>query len=97
MGARLHDAPPVQNKDLVCVHHRRNPVADDEGGPSGQNRSEILKDFGLRVGVHRTERIIEDQDRGVPGDGPCQGGSLFLPSGKVDAPLAEDRGVSLGE
>jgi hypothetical protein len=63
--AALDDASGVEHQDLVGVHHRRQPVRDDQRGAADGDLFEFGLDrlFGLRV--ERRGGLVEDQDRRV--------------------------------
>src|SRR6185312_6402341 len=53
-----------------------------------------MLDLTLRLGVHRTGGLIQDQDRGIQGQSPGKAQKLALPHTQTPPPLAEAVGVS---
>jgi hypothetical protein len=55
------------------------------------------QDFLFGVGIHRRQRIVQNQDAGIDQHRARDGGSLFLAAGQRDPALADHRVVALRE
>ncbi len=55
------------------------------------------QDLFLGVCVYRRERVVQNQDPRIDGEGPRQGRSLLLPSGQRDPALAHECLVAGGK
>ena len=55
------------------------------------------QDLFFGVGVHRRQRIVQNQDRGIDDDGARDGRALLLAARQRDAALADQRVVALAE
>ncbi len=56
-----------------------------------------MENLRLGLTIHRTERVIQHEDRRVLGQGSRDGGSLLLAAREIDAPFAEHRVDALGQ
>ena len=95
--AHLLDVAVLHIQDHVRVPDGGQPVGDDKAGaPLHQLRHGLL-DQDLRVDVHIAGGLVQDQDLGVGGDGPCDGDELALPLGDVLRPLAQHHVIAAGK
>ena len=78
VSPRLDDGAPIHHKNPVGVADGAEAVGDDEGGPVAGHRLEAALDRGLRLVVHRARGLVQDQDRRVPDDRPCDRETLAL-------------------
>lgn len=70
MCAMLDETPTVQNENEVGSLDAREPMGADEDRPVNEMGAEPIQDDLLGLGVYTGKRIVEDQDPGVPSDGP---------------------------
>ena len=75
----------------------REAVGYDECGASLHEEVEAVLDHGLGLGVEGAGGLVEDEDAGVGQDGAGDGKALALAAGELDAALANDGFVLLGE
>src|SRR6185295_12240815 len=59
--AALDDPALLHHQDLVGVADGREPVGDDEAGPVAAEFDHRVLDEQFGSGVHRTRRLVEDQ------------------------------------
>ena len=89
MPAALDDAPLVEHHDLIGVAHGAHARGHHDHRASGEHLvRELALDGGLGLGVHRRERVVEDQDGGVEQQRARQGGALALAAREHHAPLS---------
>src|SRR5438552_5767360 len=62
MRSALDDASAVEDEYFVGILHRGDAVRDDDARSFAHHAAQAAKDLGFGVGVHRRERVIEDQD-----------------------------------
>ena len=72
-------------------------MGDDHGRFAGQRGAEIGEDRRLGLRVDCRERVVEQEDRGIFGQRPGDGGALLLPTREVDAALAQEGVVPVRE
>ena len=72
-------------------------MGDDEGGAALHQVAEAGLDHGLGFGVQGAGGLVEDEDARVGKDGAGDGEALALAAGELDAALADDSVVLLGE
>src|SRR3712207_1622019 len=96
--ASVFDYPAVlQNQDEVRAGHGMEIVGNDQGRLPGHEAIQGFLDLRLAPGVEARHRLVQDQDGGVPDDGPGDGDPLSLPPREGVAPLADDGLVALFE
>ena len=66
-------------------------MGDGEHGPAGHHPVQRLLDHRLRLGIQRGRGLVENQDRGVPVQGPGQRDPLPLTTGQPYAAFADLR------
>src|SRR3712207_7776907 len=97
MGS-VFDYPAVlQNQDEVRASHGVEIVGNDQGRLSGHEAIQGFLDLRLALNVEARHRLVQDQDTGVPDDGPRDSDPLSLAAGEGVAPLADDGLVPIFE
>ena len=76
------NASMIENENLIGIGHRRQAVRNDERRAAGAQCVEGALDLGLRLGIERARRLIEDQDRRILQDGARDGDALALAAGQ---------------
>ncbi len=97
VGAAFDDLSLLDDEDLVGAADGGEAVGDDEGGAALHQVAQAILDHGLGLGVERAGGLVEDEDAGVGEDGAGDGDALALAAGELDAALAYDGLVLLGE
>src|SRR5215203_4658235 len=96
--ASVFDYPAVlKHQDEVRASHGVEVVGNDQGCLPGHETFQSFLDLRLALDVEARHRLVQDQDGGIPDDGPGDGYPLALPSGEGVAPLADDGLVSIFE
>ena len=72
-------------------------MGDHEGGSPGQERGHRRLNELLALRIQIAGRFVENQDLGRREDRPGDGQALLLAAGELDAALADERLVSLGQ
>ena len=73
------------------------PVGDGEGGaPAGQLFQGLLHQ-ALALVVQGAGGLVQNQDGRIFQEHPGDGNALLLPAGELDAPLAHEGVISLGQ
>ena len=82
--AALDDAPLVEHDDLVGVAHGGDAVRHDEATCGWRmHLAQAMKNLVLGVGVHRRQRIVEDQDAGFGTSARASAVRCFWPPDSV--------------
>src|SRR5207302_4012336 len=89
------DATLVEDDDLVREGDRREPMGDDESRPAAHRLTKAEADPGLRRGVHRRRRVVEDEDPRIDGERAGDRDPLALTARQRDTALADHRVVAL--
>ena len=89
--AALGDAAVVQHEDLIRVAHGRDAVRHDDRRPLAHDAAQPGQDLLLGVGVHRRERVVQDQDRRIDHHRARERRALLLPARQRDAALPHRR------
>ncbi len=71
-------------------------MGDDEGGPVLHEPLQRRLHLPLRLGIQRRCGLVEDEDGGVPDNGPRNADPLALTAGEPHAALADDGVIPLG-
>ena len=95
--AALDDAAAVEHDDLIGVAHGRDAVRDDDRRPLPHHAAQPRQDLLLRVGVHRRQRVVQDQDARIDHQRARERRALLLAARQRDAALADQRVVALRE
>jgi hypothetical protein len=85
----------LEHENPIRVGDRTNPVRDEEGCTIAKVATQISQNSGFGLRVHRTHRVIQDQDPRIACERPREGGALFLPSREIDPPLSESGSLSV--
>ena len=93
--ATLDDAAGIHDKDLVRVHHGRQPVSDDERGTPFRYLLEFRLDRLLGGRIERRSRLIENQDARILEDRARDRHALLLAARELQAALADAGLVTL--
>src|SRR5918993_963916 len=96
--ASVFDYPAsLQNQDEVRASHGVEIVGNDQGRLSGHEAIQGFLDLRLALNVEASHRLVEDQDTGVPDDGPRYSDPLSLAAREGVAPLTYDGLVTIFE
>lgn len=95
MVARRGDTARVEDDDVVGVAYGVEPVGDDDAGASAAGRGQFTHDAGLAAFVDRAGGLVQDQDRGVGQQRPCEGEPLALSAGERGTAFADEGGVTV--
>src|SRR5829696_144536 len=96
--ASVFDYPAVlQNQDEVRPSHGVEVVGNDQGRLSGHEAIQSFLDLRLALDVEASHRLVQDQDTGVPDDGPRYSDPLSLAARESVAPLTYDGLVPIFE
>ena len=100
MVPALDDPAPFQDVDAICLPHGGEPVAHQDGCSTCGELSEHIKDLSFSSSIQGTGGFVQHEDLGLPHEGSGQGDFLPLADTQFRAvlePLAQDRGVALGQ
>ena len=95
--AALGDAAAVEHEDQVGVAHGRDAVRHDDRRPLAHDAAQPRQDLLFGVRVHGRQRVVQDQDPRVDGQGARERRPLLLAARQRDAALADDRVVAVRE
>ena len=95
MPAAFDDATVVEHQDAVGADHAGQPVRQDQRRAPGRQPVERLLDHRLVLGVDRGQRLVEDQDRRIAQQRPCDRQPLALAARQQHPALADHRGIAL--
>src|SRR5262252_2252091 len=90
MRALLDDPALVEDEDMVRLGRDLEIVGDEEARLSRHEPAQRLADLLPALDVDPGQRLVEDEDGGVPDQRPRDGDALPLPSGQRRAALADD-------
>ena len=91
----LHHSAVFQGQDAIGTDHAGEAMGENQGGPALHEPIEGFLNHGLALGIHRRQRLVQDQDRRIPQERACNGNPLSLPPGQAHAALTDDRVVPL--
>ena len=97
MRALLDDLAAVEHQDPVEAAHRRQPVRDHDRGPALHQPLHRLLDQRLRFRIEARGRLVQDQYRRIGEERARQRHALPLAARELDAALADQRAVALGQ
>ena len=97
MGAALGDAPAVEHEDAVAADDAGEAMGEHQGRAPAHQPVERLLDHRLVLRIDRRERLVEQQDRRVAQQSAGDGDALALAAGELDALLADDGAIALGQ
>ena len=95
MVAGLDDRAVLEHDDTVRPDHARQPVREDEGRAAPHQPVERALDDRLVFRVHRRQRFVENQNRGVAQQRASDRDTLALAAREPDAPLADHGAIAL--
>ena len=95
--ATFDDLAVFEDQDLIGAADGREAVGDDEGGAALAQIPKAFLDQRFALAVEAGGGFVEDQDARVGQDGAGDGDALALPARELDAPLADNRVVPVGE
>ena len=79
------------------MHHGAQPVRDDERGAPAHCHVQGGLHGALALAVERAGGLVEQQQRRVLQDRPCDRDALALPAGEAHAALAQEAGIAFGQ
>ena len=97
MRAAFDDFAGFDDEDLIGAANGGEAVGDDEGGAAAHQVGEALLNQGFGFGIEAGGGFVEDQDARIGQNGAGDGDALALAAGKLDAALADDGVVLVGE
>src|SRR5665213_1318359 len=97
VGSALDDAACLDDQDLVRSANRRQTMGDDKRCAVLHEIAEAALDESLGLGIEGAGGLVEDEDAGVGENGARDGNALPLSSGELDAALADNGVVLVGE
>ena len=86
------DSPLVKNQNLICVPNGRHAMRNDDGCPLAHRSAKPIENFLLRIGIHRRQRIVENENLRIDEQRACNGSALLLTAGQGN-PAFTDRCV----
>ena len=89
MTAGLEQFPVVKDEDPVGIDDGAEAMGHHEGGSAGPEAAQGALEPGLRLRVHRGGRLVQQEDRGLAGEGPGKGEDLPLPDRQRPPPFAQ--------
>src|SRR5439155_2529642 len=95
--AGLEDAALVEHQDLIGTADRGHSVRDDNRGPLAHDQAKPRENLFFRVRIDRRQRVVENENPWIDGDGACERRALLLTARERDAALAHHRVVALRE
>ena len=97
VGSAFYDLALFDDEDLIGAANGGETMGDDEGGAALHEEVEAVLDEGFGFGVEGAGGFVENEDAGVGEYGAGDGEALALAAGELDAALADDGVVALGE
>ena len=88
-GPLLHDAAPLEHRDLLGPRGRGEPVGDQDAGAAGEQAVGGAHHAGLGDRVHPRGRLVEHDDADVAHQQPGEGDQLLLAGRERGAARAE--------
>ena len=89
--------PLVQDQDLVGVDDGGEAVGDDQRGHAAAEAAQAPLDGLLGGAVQGRGGLVQDQDARALEDGAGEGHALLLAARQLEAALADQRGVAVGQ
>ena len=86
----LRHAPVFERDDAVGPDHAGEAVGEDQGGAALHQPIERFLDDRFALGVHRRQRLVEDEDGRVAQKGAGDGDALALAARQAHPALAHD-------
>src|SRR5579863_5206250 len=97
MRAPFDNLTLLHDHDLIGAADGGKAVRDDEGGASLHEIGETVLDHFLGFGIEARRCLVENEDAGLGENGAGDGDALALAAGELDAALADDRVIFVGE
>src|SRR5215208_2629021 len=97
MASVFHYPAALQNQDEIRASHGVEVVGNDQRRFAGHEAIQGFLDLRLALDVETSHRLVQDQDTGVPDDGPRYGDPLSLAAREGVAPLTYDGLVTIFE
>lgn len=91
----LNNPAVFHHRDQVGVADRGEAMGDDETGAVRAQRGHRMLHEQLGTSIHRAGRLVENQQRRVGEECPCDRDQLFLPGTDVASLVVDDGVVSL--
>lgn len=92
----LHSAV-FEEDDFIQSLHRRDAVRDEQSRLTCTALFQVVEDDFFRLGIHRRNRVVEDQDGRIFQQGAGDGDALLLAAGHRHAALAQNGLVAVLE
>ena len=89
--ADIDNSAGIHDDNSIRSQHRGEPVCNDDRGSIFHQLLQGFLDELFTFGIERARGFIEEQDRRVLENSPCDGDSLALTSRQAGASLAEKR------
>ena len=97
MGTDIDNVALVHDHDARCLEHSCKPVCDDYGGAIFHQSLECFLDNALALGIERTRRLVQQQDRRVFQYGSRYRNALPLTTRKTRAAFTQERFITVGQ
>src|SRR5579871_213142 len=97
VGAAFDDLSLFDDEDLLGATDSGETVGYDEGCAALHEVAQAVLNHGFGLGVEGAGGLVEDEDAWVGQNGAGDGDALALSAGELDAALAYDGLVLLGE
>ena len=89
VAALFHHLTLIKHDDAVGLQHGGETMGDDDSGAVGHQAIQCQLHQALGFRIERARRLVQQQQRGIPQDGPGDGDALALAAGQAHATLAE--------
>src|SRR5699024_4112756 len=97
MAPPLQDLPVLEHHDRFGIAHCREPVGNDEHGPSFHDRIHSFLDQALRPRIYGGSRLIQNEHWRMSDGRPRNGNELSLSLGKIASVTVEHSLISVGK
>ena len=91
MRSLSDDRTTVEYDNAICTSDRRQTVRDDDTGPLRHDLFQRRLNQMLRFGIERTCRLVQQKNRGIAEDRPCNRDTLPFAARQPDTFLAKMR------
>jgi hypothetical protein len=72
------DGAIVENEDAIRVHDSAYTMTDDQRGATRDDIGQPAQNLGLGLGIDRTQRVVEDENTRITGNGASESRTLAL-------------------
>lgn len=93
--AMLHNAPVIDDQNLICMAHGFQPVGDHDDGLIPSECLDSFLQSVLILGVDVCRCLVQNDDMCVLQHGTRNGNALFFTAGNAGAAIADDRIVTI--